>query len=54
MSPTSYADLFELLAASEVDPGDLVAHELSLNDVSDRLAAMENYEMTGVEAVTGL
>ena len=41
-------------AASEVDPGDLVARELSLDNVSDRLAAMENYETTGVEVVTTL
>jgi len=54
MSPTSYTGLFGLPAATEVDPGNLVARELSLDDVSDRLAAIENYEMTGVEVVTTL
>ena len=52
MSPTSYTDLFKLLAASDVDPGELVARELALEDVSDRLAAMGAYETTGVEVVT--
>ncbi|MXR52832.1 alcohol dehydrogenase catalytic domain-containing protein [Halovenus sp. WSH3] len=54
MSPTSYTELFELLAASEVDPGALVARELSLSEVSDRLEAMHEYETTGVEVVTEL
>jgi alcohol dehydrogenase len=54
MSPTSYTDLFELLAASDVDPGNLVARELALEDVSERLAAMDSYETTGVEVVTDL
>ena len=54
MSPTSYTELFELLAASDVEPGELVARELALEDVSERLAAMESYETTGVEVVTEL
>ena len=54
MSPTSYTELFELLAASNVDPGTLVARELGLDEVSERLAAMEAYETTGVEVVTDL
>jgi alcohol dehydrogenase len=54
MSPTSYTELFELLAASAVDPGALVARELALSELSDRLTAMSNYETTGVEVVTEL
>ncbi|ELZ53839.1 alcohol dehydrogenase GroES domain protein [Halorubrum distributum JCM 9100] len=52
MPPTSYPDLFALIEATGIDPGDLVARELSLSEVSDRLAAMDEYEATGVEVVT--
>ena len=52
MPPTSYPDLFALIEATEIDPGALVSRELSLSAVSDRLAAMGEYEATGVEVVT--
>ena len=52
MPPTSYPDLFALIEATGIDPGALVARELSLSEVSDRIAAMDEYEATGVEVVT--
>ena len=52
MPPTSYGDLFALIEATEIDPGALVSRELSLSAVSGRLAAMDEYEATGVEVVT--
>ena len=52
MPPTSYPDLFALIEATGIDPGALVARELSLSDVSDRLAAMDEYDVRGVEVVT--
>ena len=52
MPPTSYDDLFSLIEASEIDPGDLVGRELALSEVSDRLAAMDEYDSRGVEVVT--
>ena len=52
MPPTSYGDLFALIEATGVDPGSLVVRELSLSAVSGRLAAMDEYEATGVEVVT--
>ncbi|TKX85974.1 alcohol dehydrogenase, partial [Halorubrum sp. SS5] len=52
MPPTSYPDLFVLIEATGIDPGALVARELSLSEVSDRLAAMEEYDVRGVEVVT--
>jgi alcohol dehydrogenase len=52
MPPTSYDDLFALIEATGIDPGALVARELSLSDVSDRLAAMDEYGVRGVEVVT--
>lgn len=52
MPPTSYPDLFALIEATDVDPGALVTDELSLSGVSERLAAMEEYDARGVEVVT--
>ena len=52
MPPTSYDDLFALVEATDVDPGALVSDEIGLSAVSDRLAALGEYEVHGVEVVT--
>jgi|AntRauTorcE11898_2_1112593.scaffolds.fasta_scaffold00498_10 alcohol dehydrogenase len=52
MPPTSYDDLFAFLEATDVDPGALVSDEIGLSAVSDRLAALGEYEVHGVEVVT--
>jgi len=52
MPPTSYDALFELILASGIDPGELVARELALDSVSDRLAAMGEFDTDGVEVIT--
>jgi len=52
MPPTQYGRLFDLLEAREVDPGALVARECSVEEVSERLAAMDDYETSGVEVLT--
>jgi alcohol dehydrogenase len=52
MPPTDYADLFGLVEATGIEPGALVTAELALEDVSERLAAMDEYEVRGVEVVT--
>ncbi|RAW46930.1 alcohol dehydrogenase [Halorubrum sp. 48-1-W] len=52
MPPTNYADLFALVEATGIDPGALVTRELELAEVSDRLAAMDDYDVRGVEVVT--
>ncbi|OSP10821.1 alcohol dehydrogenase [Halorubrum ezzemoulense DSM 17463] len=52
MPPTSYPDLFALIESTGIDPGALVARELSLPEVSGRLAAMDEYEVAGVAVVT--
>jgi alcohol dehydrogenase len=54
MPPVGYEELFDLVAATGIDPGDLVARELSLDAVSDRLAAMSAFETEGVEVLTGI
>ncbi len=52
MPQTSYEALFDLLVARDIDPGKLVARELPLGAVSERLAAMGEFETDGVEVVT--
>jgi alcohol dehydrogenase len=52
MPPTSYDDLFALIEATDVDPGALVSAEIDLASVSDRLAALGEYDVHGVEVVT--
>jgi alcohol dehydrogenase len=52
MPPTSYDDLFALIEATDVDPGALVSDEIALSAVSDRLAALGEYDVRGVEVVT--
>lgn len=37
---------------TDIDPGALVARECSLEEVSERLAAMDSFETTGVEVIT--
>jgi alcohol dehydrogenase len=52
MPPTRYDELLRLLESGAIEPGKLVRREVSLDDVPDRLAAMTEYETTGVEVVT--
>jgi alcohol dehydrogenase len=52
MPPTRADDLIRFVGRSDVDPGALVSREVALSDVSDRLAAMTDYETEGVEVVT--
>ncbi|WP_247729202.1 zinc-dependent alcohol dehydrogenase family protein [Halovivax limisalsi] len=54
MPPTRYDELLRLIDAGKLDPGRLVTNRVSLSDVSDRLAAMGEYEISGVEVVTDL
>lgn len=52
MPPTRYESLFDLVLASGIDLSELLARELALEDVSDRLAAMSEFETDGVEVIT--
>jgi alcohol dehydrogenase len=52
MPPSRYDELLRLVVAGAVDPGALVTRELSLSEVSGRLAAMTDYDTEGVEVVT--
>ena len=52
MPPTRYDELFGLVESGAVTPGALVTREVSLDAVSERLAAMTEYGTVGVEVVT--
>ena len=52
MQPTRYDQLLGMVARGKVHPEDLVTKHVGLADVSDRLAAMTNYETKGIEVIT--
>lgn len=52
MPPTKYDELFRFIVDGRVDPEALVTATVALEDVPDRLAAMDDFETVGVEVVT--
>ena len=54
MPPNRYPELFRMIAADKLSPADLVTNVVSLDDVSDRLASMDDYDTLGIEVVTEL
>jgi D-arabinose 1-dehydrogenase-like Zn-dependent alcohol dehydrogenase len=52
MPPSRYSELFRMIADGKVTPADLVTSEVALEDVSDRLASMDDYDTLGMEVVT--
>jgi alcohol dehydrogenase len=52
MPPSRYDELLTMIAVGRLDPGALVTNRVSLTTVSDRLAAMSDYETSGIEVVT--
>ncbi|WP_267643202.1 zinc-dependent alcohol dehydrogenase family protein [Haloarchaeobius amylolyticus] len=52
MPPSRYDELLTMMASGRLDPGALVTNRVSLAAVSDRLAAMSDYETSGIEVVT--
>ncbi len=52
MPPSRYDELLRMIGSGALDPGALVTNEVALDQVSDRLAAMTDYQTTGVEIVT--
>ncbi|MDG5776542.1 zinc-dependent alcohol dehydrogenase family protein [Haloarculaceae archaeon H-GB11] len=52
MPPSRYDELFGLIESGAVDPGALVTRHVSLDEVPERLAAMDDYGTVGVEVVT--
>jgi len=52
MPPSRYPELFRMIAGDKLTPADLITNEVGLADVSDRLAAMDDYDTLGMEVVT--
>ena len=54
MPPSRYDELLRMIDSGALEPERLVTNRVSLADVSDRLAAMSEYDTRGVEVVTEL
>ncbi|WP_247002118.1 zinc-dependent alcohol dehydrogenase family protein [Halosolutus gelatinilyticus] len=52
MPPSRYDELLRMIDAGRLEPERLVTNRVGLEDVSDRLAAMTDYETSGIEVVT--
>jgi alcohol dehydrogenase len=52
MPPSRGEELVELIESGDVDPSVLVSREVSLEELPERLAAMDDYDTRGVEVVT--
>ncbi|MFB6298961.1 MAG: zinc-dependent alcohol dehydrogenase family protein [Halobacteriales archaeon] len=52
MPPIRYDELFSLIEAGKIDPGAVVTRTVGIDAVSDRLAAMTDYDTVGIEVVT--
>jgi len=52
MPPSRYPELFNMIAGDKLTPADLVTSEVGLEDVSNRLASMDDYDTLGMEVVT--
>ncbi|WP_158059111.1 zinc-dependent alcohol dehydrogenase family protein [Halorussus halophilus] len=52
MPPTRYGELLRMVERGAVSPAKLVTKEVALDDVPDRLAAMDDYGTVGIEVVT--
>ncbi|WP_254522287.1 zinc-dependent alcohol dehydrogenase family protein [Natrinema caseinilyticum] len=52
MPPSRYPELFRMIAGGKLTPAELVTNEVGLEDVSDRLASMDDYDTLGMEVVT--
>lgn len=52
MPPSKYPELLQMIASGKLQPESLVTNRVSLEDVSDRLRAMDDYGTLGFEVVT--
>lgn len=52
MPPHRYDEIFNMMQSGKLTPGKLVSKEVALEDVTDRLDAMTNFETKGVEVIT--
>ena len=52
MPPVRYDELFRLIERGTLDPGLIVGETLSLDDLPETLASMDDYETVGIPVVT--
>jgi D-arabinose 1-dehydrogenase-like Zn-dependent alcohol dehydrogenase len=52
MQPPRYDEIFRMVEAGTLDPGDVVSETVTLDDVPDRLAAMSDFETVGIPVVS--
>lgn len=52
MPPHRYDEIFRMMETGKLTPQKLVTKEVGLGDVSDRLNAMTNFEVQGIEVIT--
>ncbi len=52
MPPTRYDEILHMLEHGKVQPAQLITREASLEEVSERLDAMTDYETRGIEVIT--
>ncbi|MCD2201212.1 zinc-dependent alcohol dehydrogenase family protein [Halobacterium sp. KA-4] len=52
MPPSRYDELLRMIASDRLRPSELVTERVPLENVSNRLAAMTDYETSGIELVT--
>ncbi|XVH33438.1 zinc-dependent alcohol dehydrogenase family protein (plasmid) [Haloferacaceae archaeon DSL9] len=52
MPPHRYDEIFRMMETGKLTPQKLVTKEVNLEDVSDRLDAMTNFDVQGIEVIT--
>lgn len=52
MPATRYDEIFRMVSNGTLDPGQLVTDEVRLEEASDTLAAMTNFETSGIPVIT--
>ncbi|MFC7154277.1 zinc-dependent alcohol dehydrogenase family protein [Halomarina halobia] len=51
MPPTRYDEIFRMVATGKLDPSAVVSETVGLEDVSDKLAAMTDFETVGIPVI---
>lgn len=51
MPPHEYDEIFRMMEAGTIDPGQIVSETISLEDVPDTIAAMDDYDTVGIPVV---
>ncbi len=52
MAPTQYDEIFRMVSSGQLDPGAVISEEVSLEDTSEKLDAMTDFETFGIPVIT--